>query len=130
MGLEILDARQFVMFANASVVTGQEVTNPTLPETPFTKERNVPIRTIPKGNADLRFQYLDDSNTLTVKFGDGHWDFRRKNRGIAVFYDRNQLPMGLEIDKAREFVLKSMESVLMQKEVSVCLKPPAFSTRS
>ena len=49
LALEILDASQFVLFANTSLVTGQEVTNPDVPEVPFTKERNVTIRTVPRG---------------------------------------------------------------------------------
>ena len=119
LGLEILDATLFVMFANSSLVTGQEITNPDVPEAPFTKERNVAIRTIPKGNADHRFKYHAESDTLTVNFGDGLSDFHRRNCDIAVFYDSNELPMGLEIDNACEFVLASMQSVLLQKEVTV-----------
>lgn len=119
LSLEILDAKLFVMFANTSLVTGQEVTNPDVPEIPFTKDRNVPIRTIPKGNADWRFKYQTDSDTLTVKFGDGVSDFCRRNRELAVYYDQNELPMGLDIEKARQFILSSMQSVLLHKEVSV-----------
>ena len=119
LGLEILDGKLFVMFANTSLVTGQEVTNQSVPEVPFTKERNVPIRAIPKGNADLRFKYHEDNDTLTVKFGDGSSDFRRKNREITVYYNKNELPTGLEIQKARQFVLSSMKSVLLHKEVTV-----------
>ncbi len=119
LGLDILDASLFVMFANTSLVTGQVVTNPDIPEIPLTKERNLPIRTIPEGNADLRFKYHAESDTLTVKFGDGLSDFHRKNSDIAVYYDRNELPMGLEINNGREFVFSAIESVLLQKEVTV-----------
>ena len=35
LGLEILDATLFVMLANTSLVTGQEITNPDVPEAPF-----------------------------------------------------------------------------------------------
>ena len=119
LGLEILDGALFVMFANTSLATGEEVTNPDVPEVPFTKERNVPIRTIPKGNADLRFQYHAESDTLTVRFGDGISDFCRQNHELTVYYDYNELPIGLEIEKAREFILGSMQSVLLHKEVTV-----------
>ena len=119
LALEILDASQFVMFANTSLVTGQEVTNPDVPEVPFTKERNVPFRTIPKSNADLRFQYLGDSDTLNIKFGDGPSNFHRRYCDMAVYYDQNELPVGLEIEKGRQFVLGTLESVLLEKEVSV-----------
>ena len=105
LSLEILDAKLFVMFANTSLVTGQEVTNPNVPEIPYTKERDVPIRLIPRGNADLRFKYQTGSDTLTVKFGDGVSNFCRRNHDLLVYYDQNELPMSLEIDKARQFIL-------------------------
>ena len=119
LGLEILDGKLFVMFANTSLATGREVSNPDVAEVPFTKERNVSIRPIPKGNADLRFKYQTESDTLTVKFGDGASDFCRRNHDLTVYYDKNELPMGLEIEKAREFILGTMQSVLLHKEVSV-----------
>ena len=119
LALEILDASQFVMFANTSLVTGQEVTNPSVPEVPFTKERDVTFRAIPKGNADLRFQYLSDSDTLTIKLGDGTFNFQRRYCEMVVYYDHNELPVGLEIDKGRQFVLGTLESVLLEKEVSI-----------
>ncbi len=119
LGLEILDGTLFVMFANTSLATGEEVTNPDVTEVPFTKERNVPIRTIPKGNADLRFKYHVENDTLTVRFGDGISDFCRQNHELTVYYDKNELPMGLEIEKAREFILGTMQSVLLHKEVTV-----------
>ena len=119
LALEILDASQFVMFANTSLVTGQEVTNPDVPEVTFTKERNVTFRTIPKGNADLRFQYFSDGDTLAIKFGDGTSNFQRRCCEMAVHYDHNELPVGLEIEKGRQFVLGTLESVLLEKEVSV-----------
>ena len=119
LALEIMDASQFVMFANTCLVTGQEVTNPDVPEVPFTKERNVTFRTIPKGNADLRFQYLSDSDTLTIKLGDGISDFQRRCCDMAVYYDQNELPVGLEIEKGRQFVLGSVKSVLLKQEVSI-----------
>ena len=119
LSLEILDGKLFVMFANASVVTGQEVTNPDVPEVPYVKERDVPVRAIPSGDADLRFKYHTDSDTLTVKFGAGASDFCLRNQEVAVYYDQNKLPMGLEIEKAREFVLGTMRSVLLHKEVSI-----------
>ena len=119
VALEILDASQFAMFANTSLITGQEVSNPDVPVVPFTKERNVPFRTIPKGNADLRFQYLSDSDTLIIKLGDGTFNFQRRYCEMVVHYDHNELPVGLEIDKGRQFVLGTLESVLLEKEVSV-----------
>ena len=119
LSLEILDAKLFVMFANASLVTGREVANPDAPEVPFTKDRNEPIRTIPKGNADWRFKYQADGDTLTVKFGAGASDFCRKNGEMTVYYDKDELPMGLEIAEARQFVLGSIQSVLLNKEVSI-----------
>lgn len=117
--LEILDAKLFIMLANASLVTGQEITNPDVPEIPYSKERDVPVRAIPRGDADLRFKYYQDSDTLTVKFGDGTLDFCRRNHEVAVYYDRNELPMGLEIAEARRFVLGSIQSVLLHREVSI-----------
>ena len=119
LGLEILDGKLFVMFANASLVTGQEVTNPDAPEVPYSRDRDVPMRQIPKGDADLRFKYREDSDTLTVKLGAGDSETCRRNHGIAVYYDRNELPTRLEIGKAREFVLGMMQSVLLQEEVRV-----------
>ena len=119
LGLEILDGTLFVMFANTSLATGKEVTNPDVPEVPFTKERNVPIRTIPRGNADLRFKYHAENDTLTVRFGDGISDFCRQNHELTVYYDHNELPIGVEIEKAREFILGTMQSVLLHKEVTV-----------
>ena len=119
LGLEILDGKLFVMFANTSLATGEEVTNPDVPEAPFTKERSVPIRTVPKGNADLRFKYQTESDTLTVKFGDGAPDFCRRNHELTVYYGENELPVGLEIEKARQFILGIMQSVLLHEEVSV-----------
>ena len=83
LSLEILDAKLFVMFANASLVTGQEITNPDAPEAPYTKGRDVAIRLIPRGDADLRFKYRSDSDTLAVKFGDGASDFCRRNHELA-----------------------------------------------
>jgi uncharacterized protein YuzE len=117
--LEILNAKQFVMFANASLVTGQEITNPDVPDVPYTKERDVSIRLIPNGDADLRFKYRPDTDTLTVKFGEGASDFCRQNHEVAVNYDHNELPTGLKIAKARQFVLGAIQSVLLQEEVSV-----------
>ncbi len=117
--LEILNARQFVMFANASLVTGQEITNPKVAKVPCTKERDVPLRLIPNGDADLRFKYHPDGDTLTVKFGDGTSDECRTNHEVAVYYDRNELPIGLEISKPRQFVLGSIQSVLLNEEVTV-----------
>lgn len=119
LGLEILDGALFVMFANTSLATGEEVTNPDVPEVPFAKQRNVPIRTIPKGNADLRFKYRTESDTLMVKFGDGVSDFCRRNYELTVCYDRNELPMGLEMENAREFILGIVQSVLLHEEVTV-----------
>ena len=116
---EIPDARLFVMSANASLMTGQEITNPSVPKVPYTKERNVPVRTVPKGDADLRFKYHSDSDTLTVKFGAGAPDICRRNHKIAVRYDRNEMPTGLEIEKAREFVPGTMQSVVLHEEVSI-----------
>ena len=100
-------------------MTGQEVTNPDVPEVPYVKERDVPVRAIPSGDADLRFKYHTDSDTLTVKFGASASDFCLRNQEVAVYYDQNKLPMGLEIEKAREFVLGTMRSVLLHKEVSI-----------
>ena len=119
LSLEILDAKLFVMFANASLVTGNEVTNPHVSKIPYTKERDAPVRATPKGDADLRFIYHAGSDTLTVKFGDGASDFCRRNHELTVYYDKNELPMGLEIEKAREFILGIMQSVLLQEEVTV-----------
>ena len=119
LALEILDASQFVMFANTSLVTGQETINPDVPEVPFTKERNVILRAIPKSNADLRFRYLGDSDTLTIKFGDAPSNFQRRCCDMTVYYDQDELPVGLEIEKGRQFVLGTLESVLLEKEVSV-----------
>ena len=119
LGLEILDGKLFVLFANTSLVTGQKTTNPNVAEIPFTKERNVPIRTIPKGNADLRFIYNAESDTLAVELGDGPLDFCRRNQELTVHYDENELPVGLEIVRAREFILGTIQSVLLDKEVTV-----------
>ena len=119
LGLEILDGKLFVMFANTSLATGREVTNPDVPEVLFSQKRDVPIRTIPRGNADLRFKYYAENDTLTVRFGDGISDFCRRNHELTVYYDENELPIGLEIEKAREFVLGIMQSVLLHKEVTV-----------
>ena len=95
------------------------MTNPDVPEIPFTKERNVTFRTIPKGNADLRFQYFGDKDTLTIKFGDGTWNFQRRRCDMTVYYDHNELPVQLEIEKGRQFVLGILESVLLEKEVTI-----------
>jgi uncharacterized protein YuzE len=119
LSLEILDAKQFVMFANASLVTGREVTNPRVAEAPYTTERDVSVRKIPRGDADLRFNYHTDSDTLTVKFGGGASQFCRRNHELAVYYDQNELPMGLEISNARQFVLGSIQSILLHEEVNV-----------
>ena len=54
-----------------------------------------------------------------MKFGDGLSDFHRKNSDIAVYYDRNELPMGLEIKNGRQFMLGSVQSVLLHREVTV-----------
>ena len=67
----------------------------------------------------MRFKYYADSDTLTVKFGEGVSDFHRKNHDISVYYDQNELPIGLEIEKARDFVLGTMQSVLLYKEVTI-----------
>ena len=119
LGLEILDGKLFVMYANASLVTGLEATNPDIPAVPFTKERNLPFRTIPRGNADLRFKYHADEDTLNVKLGGGEPGFCRRNYELTVHYDRNELPMGLEIENAREFILGIVQSVLLHKEVTI-----------
>lgn len=119
VALEILCASRFVMFANASLVTGQEVTNPNVSDTPYTRERDVPIRPIPRDDADLRCKYLADSDALMVRFGDGASEFSRNNHDMTVYYDANELPMGLEITNARQFVLSSIKSVLLHEEVSV-----------
>ena len=119
LGLEILDGKLFVMFANTSLATGQEVTNPDTPEVPFTKERDVLFRTTPKGNADLRFTYQTESDTLTVKFGEGISDSCRRSHELTVYYDKDELPIRLEIERAREFILGIMQSVLLHEEVTV-----------
>ena len=119
LSLEILDAKLFAMFANTCLVTGREITNPDVGEVRYTTERDAPVRAIPKGDADLRFTYHADSDTLTVKFGAGNSDSCRRNNVIAVYYDRNQLPAGLEIENGREFVLGTMQSVLLHREVNV-----------
>ena len=117
--MEILDGKLFVMFANTQPGDRPGSDQPGCPEAPFAKERNVSIRTIPKGNADLRFKYQTESDTLTVKFGDGASAFCRRNHELTVYYDKNELPMGLEIESAREFILGIMQSVLLHKEVTV-----------
>ena len=119
LSLEILDASQFVLFANTSLVTGKEVTNPKMPEVPYTKERDVPVRLMPKGDADLRFKYHLDSDTLMVRFGDGASDFCRRSHEMSVYYDQDELPVGLEIGNASQFVLGSIRSVLLDEEVTV-----------
>ena len=119
LGLEILDGKLFVLFANTSLATGQTATNPDVPDVPFTKERNVVIRTIPKGNADLRFTYHPERDVLTVEFGEPANEFSRRNGDLTVYYDKNELPMGLEVERAREFILGSMRSVLLHSEVRV-----------
>ena len=119
LGLEILDGKLFVLFANMSLATGREVTNPDVPDVPFTKERNSLIRTIPKGNADLRFKYHAERDVLTVDFGDAISKFCRRNHDLTVYYDEEELPMRLEIERAREFILGSIQSVLLHSEVSV-----------
>ena len=119
LSLEILDARLFVMFANASLVTGKEVTNPEAPDVPYPKERNLPVRAIPSGDADLRFKYQTDCDILTVMLGDGISYSSRRNHELTVYYDQNELPVRLEIERAREFVLGTMQAVLLYKEVTV-----------
>ena len=119
LALEILYASRFVMLANASLVTGQEIANPNASGVPYTKERDVPIRPVPRGDADLRFNYLADSDTLMVRFGDGASDFSRRNHDMTVYYDGNEVPTGLEITNARQFVLASVKSALLHEEVSV-----------
>ncbi len=119
VALEVLDASQFVLFANASLVTGKEVTNPAVSGAPYTKEREVPLRAIPKGDADLRFNYNAGSDTLTVKFGSGDSNSRRRNNELAVYYDQKELPSGMKIENAQEFVLGIMQSVLLHEEVTV-----------
>ena len=117
--LEILDAILFVLLANSSLLTGQEVVYENLPSVPFAKEHNVPIRTIPKLNAAWRFKYQADGDVLTMKFGTGASDLCRTNHEISVSYDQNELPMGLENSKVHEFVLNSVKSVLLHDEVSI-----------
>ena len=119
VGLEILDGKLFVMFANASLLTGKEVTNPNVSGVPYTKDRNVSVRAIPKGDADLRFKYHADRDALTVDLGDAASEFCRRNLDLTVYYDRNELPMALEIERAREFILGSLRSVLLHEEVTV-----------
>ena len=119
LSLEILDAKLFVMFANASVVSGKEVTNPDVSQVPYTRDRNVQVRTVPTGDADLRFKYHAGSDTLTVRLGAGDSDTCRRNHAFAVYYDQNELPTGLEVENAREFVLGIVQSVLFHKEVTV-----------
>ena len=117
--LDILDAKLFVMLANTSLVTGKEITNPAVAGTPYTKARDVPVRSVPRGDADLRFNYHADSDTLTVKFGSGDSKTCRRNQEIVVYYGQNELPAALEIEKAREFVLAMIKSVLLREEVSI-----------
>ena len=119
VGLEVMDASQFVLFANASLVTGQQMTNPKASVGAYTKDRDVAVRLIPKGDADLRFKYNPDDDTLAVRLGEGASDFCRCNLEMSVYYDRNELPMGLEIANARRFVLGSIKSVLLHEEVSI-----------
>ena len=118
LSLEVLDGRLFVMFANASLVTGREVTNPAVSGIPYTRSREVPVRAIPRGDADLRFKYDADSDTLAVRFGNIDSSTRRRNHQVTVYYDQDELPTGLEIWKACEFVLGIMQSVLLHEEVS------------
>ena len=119
LSLEILDASLFVVLANTCLLTGQVVTNPNVSGVHFTNERDLPIRSLPKGNADWRFKYDAVSDSLNVEFGGGESDFCRTNHDIAVYYDRKGLPTGLKISKAREFVLGSLKSVLLHEEVTV-----------
>ena len=119
VALEVLDASKFVMLANTSIVSGQEIANPDVSPVPYTKERDVAIRAIPKGDADLRFTYLADNDTLIVKLGDSPSELCRRNHGMSVHYDISELPTGLEIENAQQFVLGSIKSVLLKEEVSV-----------
>jgi uncharacterized protein YuzE len=119
VALEILDASQFVMFANASVVSGQEITNPNVRQVRYSGEPDAPARAVPKGDADLRFKHLPDRDTLIVRFGDGNFDSIRNSQGMLVYYGKNELPTGLEIANARQFVLGSIKSVLLKEEVRV-----------
>ena len=119
VGLEVMDATKFVLFANACLVTGQQITNPKASVSAYTKDRDVAVRLIPKGDADLRFKYNPGDDTLTVKLGEGASDLCRRNLDMSVYYDRNELPMGLEIANARRFVLGSIQSVLLHEEVRV-----------
>ena len=119
LALEIMDASQFVMFANASLLSGQEVTNPNASENAYSADRDAPVRAIPRGDADLRFNYLSDRDVLIVKFGGGVSDICRRSQDLSVFYSGNELPMRLEIPNGQRFVLSSLESVLLRQEVSV-----------
>ena len=119
LSLEILDAKLFVMYANASLLTGKEITNPSVSAVPYTQDRKVSIRAIPKGDADLRFKYHPERDALTVDFGDAASEFCRRNLDLTVYYDKNELPKRLEILSAREFLLGSMQCVLLQQEVTV-----------
>ena len=46
-------------------------------------------------------------------------DICRRSREVTIYYDRNELPTGLEIAKARQFELGSMKSVLLHEEVRI-----------
>ena len=66
----------------------------------------------------MNFSYSPEVNILLVKLGDGKFDYAEENEGVIVHYNKDGVPVLLEIMDAKEFVLSSLASIMQNKEVT------------
>ena len=67
----------------------------------------------------MKFKYSPEVDILLIKLGDGKFDYAEENEGVIVHYNKEEVPVLLEIMDAKRFVLNSLASIFSDQEVTV-----------
>ena len=67
----------------------------------------------------MKLKYSPEVDILLIKLGDGKFDYAEENEGVIVHYNKDDVPVLLEIMDAKSFVLNSLASIFTNEEVSL-----------
>lgn len=67
----------------------------------------------------MNYKYSPDVDILLITLGDGKFDYAEENEGVIVHYNKEHVPVLLEILDAKQFVLNSLSSIFSEEEVTV-----------
>ena len=67
----------------------------------------------------MKFKYSTEVDILLIQLGDGKFDYAEENEGVIVHYNKDNVPVLLEVLDAKQFVLNSLSSIFGEKEVTV-----------